>query len=1120
MKRSQFLQQIRRLFFASQLDQSGDADLLAQFCNRRDEDAFATLVQRHGPLVWRVCRRMLRDEHLAEDVFQATFLVLSKRAASIHRPDALAGWLHGVATRLALKARLRESKRKTVGDVVEEPAAPDGVEEMTVRELRAVLDAELLHLPDKYRYPLVLCYLEGKTRDEAAQQLACPLETLKSRLERGRELLQGRLVRRQLAFNTALLSLLVAEGAVQAGPPADLALGTAGAAARYGSELFVAGEVSQRALALAQGSIAGMKLAKVKGAAVAVLLVGLLATTGLWLARGLGMQSPAAPAVGSTDVFEGPPAPFVPRLRANLPAADGPLRRLLVEERVGVQRSRELVRVPLFFHEGECSDPHGLQLLGSDQQVIAYQPDDIRRAEDGSVSRMHIYFPVELAPWQRHQYVLVKGENPGRKEAAVPLRRDNGSVTLAGNDLQLRFHAEGERAGAIAGIGSSIAPITVPEENLGPRLQLQRQAADLHVTRMSEVSYAKPESLQVREVRYGSGPHFAKLVVRFGPPGVPDLAEVTYLVPRHGHYFVQTQRLFPEEGDSTDVVGAAGNDLLAGRLVLGNDQRVVAAPSGLRRLTRSTQGQTNHALVSPQAGLSILAVPNVQLQRPTVALEGDAVAFRGSGDFRRSAGAGSDDLRAFWGQMRYVLSGALTEEDLWSIGRAHVQPLVAVVEEPGVATDDLHQRLQALMKQFGYTHSRSWMQEAGRLYTLGDGPALQKLLATGPGAEPLDTTKYWIDSARKARDEITKNGTVPLAEADKGKAAGALDPWNLTYAATPLVALSAQVQPTARLDDIALAIGTAQRQAHGRVDAFGMPYIDCYNTNQNMQLGSVLAGLHGGRKAGHLDLVQFYRDVARNPQGLDLYGHAQRSNRIVPGPGEGSDFLHENNSDFFLRAAELACNEDLWLHPAVFGRYFDGIDVNADLCHRTVVAGKKPPSWYRANYWRGQAHDRRWEVWAAAPFLGLLGRGADRGSVGLTEACYYANHLHGQNVNWTEITTLFHADLALRETLARYRPEAGPALPAQVAVDRGGTGNRVHWQAAGGNILGYRVYRAERLGGPWTLLNSPYAQPSGALVGGTEYTDPAGKPQHVYWVTSVDAQRRESRWFPGERREE
>ncbi|MBY0524683.1 MAG: RNA polymerase sigma factor, partial [Gemmataceae bacterium] len=1090
MKPSPFLDQIRRLFFAQGAGETSDAELLAQFCKHGDEDAFGTLVHRHGPIVWRVCRRMLRDEHLAEDVFQATFLVLARRAPSIRRPDALPGWLHGVATRLALKARLRESKRQVAGVSGVERAAPDPVEEMTIRELRTVLDEELLHLPDKFRYPLVLCYLEGKTRDEAAQLLDCPLETLKSRLERGRELLHSRLSRRQLALPTAFLSLLLADGTSQAAPRAVLLQGTAEAAFRFAGDAQAAGALSQQAVSLAQGYLTGVRLARWKAAAGVLLLLGAVTVTGLF-AQSVFQRTtaPVAESIGQNDVFEGPPAPHVPRLRADVPAANGPLRRLVVEERVGTARANELVRVPLFFHEGECQDPHGLRLFATDdrerQRPIAYQPDDVRRDEDGSISRMHIYFMTDLRAWERQQFVLAPGENPGKKLEPVTLRREDGKITLAGDDLQLAFWTQGPRAGGIAAIQTTLGKVTLSDHLLAPRLTLQRQAANLDVTRTTELSHGANESVEVRDLRFGSGPLFAKLIVRIGPPGVPDSAEFIYLVPRRGSHFVQSERLLTDDADRADVVGAAGHALLAGRLVLGDsavDQRVVLVPAGLRRLTRSVQGHTVAALVNARSGVSMLPVPHVHGGMKGIELQQDGdVAFLGTSDFRRTPGAGSDDLRAFWGQVRYVFTRATSEEALWEAGRAHFQPLTAVVEEPGVTADDLHGLLKELMRQHGHTHARSWMQEAGRLYTLDDSAALRKLVAGGEPRE--ETTEHWLNGAISARNEATRGGTVPLREDDKGKASGPLDPWNLTYTASAMVSLAALAEPSPRLDRISLAIGKAQRQFNGRVDGQGLPSIDCYHSAFTMQMGSIAAGIHGARKAGDADLLQFYRDCARSPNVLDVFGHAQRTNPSAPRGGTAGDFLYASTSDFFLRNIELACNEDLWIHPAAFGRYFDCVDVNADLCQR--MSSKS--GWYRANYFRGQCSDRRWQTWSAAPFLGLLAAG----DVGLTDACYYARHQSGQRMNWIEVTTFFQTDVALRAGLSRYRPEAAPALPQGVEVLRQESGNRVRWKPLA-DVQGYRIYRAERMGGPWTVLNSPYTQPPGELVSRGEYTDADG----------------------------
>src|SRR4051812_4155274 len=146
-----------------------DAVLLARFARDRDEDAFAALVARHGPLVWRACRRVLGDLHAAEDAFQATFLVLARKAGSVGHPDALAGWLYGVARRVALKARSARPRLREQG-LADAPAPadphPDPLAEVTARELLAVLEDEVGRLPEVYRLPVLLCCLEGLSQEE------------------------------------------------------------------------------------------------------------------------------------------------------------------------------------------------------------------------------------------------------------------------------------------------------------------------------------------------------------------------------------------------------------------------------------------------------------------------------------------------------------------------------------------------------------------------------------------------------------------------------------------------------------------------------------------------------------------------------------------------------------------------------------------------------------------------------------------------------------------------------------------------------------------------------------------------------------------------------------------
>jgi RNA polymerase sigma factor (sigma-70 family) len=200
------LQHVRRLAASA----SSDEQLLADFLARRSEEAFSALIGRHGPMVLGVGRRILHDAHAAEDVFQATFLVLADRAGAIRRPTSLAGFLHGVAYRLAVRAR-RRNMRGLPAAVCDNAAGP--AEELAWKEMLSIVDHELDRLSDRYRAPLVLCYLQGRTQDEAARQLGWSLNTLRRRLAQGRRLLEVRLRGRGVSLPAALAGVLAA-GAV------------------------------------------------------------------------------------------------------------------------------------------------------------------------------------------------------------------------------------------------------------------------------------------------------------------------------------------------------------------------------------------------------------------------------------------------------------------------------------------------------------------------------------------------------------------------------------------------------------------------------------------------------------------------------------------------------------------------------------------------------------------------------------------------------------------------------------------------------------------------------------------------------------------------------------------
>ncbi len=196
--------------------EQGDRELLKRFVAQSDAGAFEALVHRYGPLVLGVCRRMLRDHHAADDAFQATFLVLFRRAASIRQPDLLGNWLYGVAYRIACRARMQIAKRHDVEMrtplMSQYNVAEQSVDqEMQRRELREALDEAISQLPRAYRDTFVLCCVQNRTQAEAARLMGCPIGSISSRLSTARERIRVRLSQRGLALSTGLLATLLGD---------------------------------------------------------------------------------------------------------------------------------------------------------------------------------------------------------------------------------------------------------------------------------------------------------------------------------------------------------------------------------------------------------------------------------------------------------------------------------------------------------------------------------------------------------------------------------------------------------------------------------------------------------------------------------------------------------------------------------------------------------------------------------------------------------------------------------------------------------------------------------------------------------------------------------------------
>jgi RNA polymerase sigma factor (sigma-70 family) len=252
-----------------------EGQLLEAFLVHADEAAFEALLHRLGPMVWGVCLRVLGATHDAEDAFQAAFLVLVRKADAIRPREMVGPWLYSVAYRTALKAKAVAARRRAREKQVQDMPAKEVHDAELWSDLRPLLDRELSRLADKYREPLILCDLEGKSQRQAAQQLGWPAGTLMTRLTRARRLLARRLTRQGIALAGSTLALTLAQNAAAAQAPAALIVSTVQAAAQCAAGQAATG-VSASVAALTQGVIQAMFLHKIKNVLLIVLTLTLV----------------------------------------------------------------------------------------------------------------------------------------------------------------------------------------------------------------------------------------------------------------------------------------------------------------------------------------------------------------------------------------------------------------------------------------------------------------------------------------------------------------------------------------------------------------------------------------------------------------------------------------------------------------------------------------------------------------------------------------------------------------------------------------------------------------------------------------------------------------------------
>lgn len=322
---------LARLWNEGTLTGLGSGALLERYATNGDEAAFETLVALHGPMVLGLCRRMLADPRDVEDAFQAVFLILARKAGRLRDPDRLSNWLYGVAYKVAARARAQAARSRAretlVAEFEDRPAGPVSLAD----RVGPALDQELSRLPEKYRSALLLCYLKGRTHDQAAQELACPVGTVRSRLARGRDLLRKRLLRRGFAPAVAVLeggssSIRGLGEAVSA----SLLSRTTQAAVQFGS--FKSVPAAAGAVALTQGVLLSMKIASLKVAAVTVVVAGLgVSAGGMAASRMLGGAPSQDPAAARPDPKAKPQA-SAPSLEDRMKTIESKLDALLSRE--------------------------------------------------------------------------------------------------------------------------------------------------------------------------------------------------------------------------------------------------------------------------------------------------------------------------------------------------------------------------------------------------------------------------------------------------------------------------------------------------------------------------------------------------------------------------------------------------------------------------------------------------------------------------------------------------------------------------------------------------------------------------------------------------------------------
>ena len=416
------IRHLRRVVLLHDAADGTDGDLLAAFIDQKDQVAFETLMRRHGPMVLAVCHRVVRNHHDAEDAFQATFLVLARKASSIKPRGMVANWLHGVAYRTAMKARTMAGKRQGREKQLKDTLEPPATQQNPWHDVQALLDQELNGLPENYRLPILLCDLGGKTIKDATQQLGWPQGTLAGRLARGRKLLAKRIANRGGVLSAGSLAAVVARNVASAGVPNSLKVSTVNAATLIAAgQSTVAGMVPAKVLALMEGVLKAMLLSKLKAASAVLFLV-----LGVMVLGGGILENPRA--AGQTAP---PPVQAKPDAKPDIRKAAPPMDDLSIE--VAEKQPKNKVNLPR-----GAAPVQALVKLSADKKFI-------------SVQTLHSWFePVTPVTNEvEGKKVLTTIISPGSKAlttvSSTYVLKDKATTTIFSRDVVQAYEVQGNK---------------------------------------------------------------------------------------------------------------------------------------------------------------------------------------------------------------------------------------------------------------------------------------------------------------------------------------------------------------------------------------------------------------------------------------------------------------------------------------------------------------------------------------------------------------------------------------------------------------------------------------------------------------------------------------------------